>query len=332
MTRASAPRLARRAALFGAAALALALAACTGGGERSAAPPPGVTFHALPSGEALSFAEVAARARAAELVIVGEIHDQPVHQQVQAALISAIQARAAAFEMVPRAREAALAELRAAGGPEAAGAKTREAAAWDRYAAWAPPIEALAPDAPALGAGLPRSALRLAIKEGAAAAFEGDAAAYALDTPLPADMAEAMRVEQIDAHCGALPEAMAPGMVEAQRLRDAAFADALLRAVEAGDPEAGPPVLVTGNGHARRGRGSPRYIAAAAPDADLLVIGQAAAAPGQSWQEALAPWAAQNPDGPVFDILAVSTRAPGDGADPCAALRARMQNKAQAAQ
>lgn len=320
-----------RPALSLIAAAALAACAPALAPDPAAPPPEGAEIRALPSGEALSFGELAARAAEADLVVVGEIHDQPAHQQMQAALIAAIRARAAAFEMVPAEKTEALAALRAApGGPTAADDAAKAAAGWDRYIAWAPPIAALAPGAPAIGAGQPRAALRKAVMEGSgAAAFDGDAARFGLDMPLPDDMQAAMVEEQVEAHCGALPAAMAPGMVEAQRLRDAAFAAALLAAREAGDPEAGPPVLVTGNGHARRGRGSPRYLSAAAPELSVFVIGQAIRSPGQDWQAALAPWAGKNPDGPVFDaVVLVEAEGRGEDYDPCAGLRARAEKQA----
>ena len=76
--------------------------------------------------------------------------------------------------------------------------------------------------------------------------------------------------EQRVAHCDALPKPMLPGMVEAQQLRDAAFADAVLRLVEDGHE---PAVLITGNGHARTDRGSPLYLGRAAPLVSVLSIG-----------------------------------------------------------
>ncbi|MEM8755413.1 MAG: ChaN family lipoprotein, partial [Pseudomonadota bacterium] len=86
----------------------------------------------------------------------------------------------------------------------------------------------------------------------------------------PKDVIEDMLEEQRIAHCDALPTAMLPGMAEAQQLRDAAFADAVLRLVEAGHR---PVVLITGNGHARTDRGSPFYLKRAAPDLNVVSVG-----------------------------------------------------------
>ena len=68
---------------------------------------------------------------------------------------------------------------------------------------------------------------------------------------------------QMDAHCGALPEEMLGGMVEAQRLRDAALAEGVLAALA---ESSGPVVVITGNGHARLDWGAPRMLERARPD------------------------------------------------------------------
>ncbi len=65
------------------------------------------------------------------------------------------------------------------------------------------------------------------MREGAAAVFGAAAARFGLDAPLPEDEQAAREAEQAEAHCGALPAEMLPGMVEAQRLRDAALARAV---------------------------------------------------------------------------------------------------------
>jgi uncharacterized iron-regulated protein len=106
---------------------------------------------------------------------------------------------------------------------------------------------------------------------------------------------------QREAHCNALPEDILPGMVEAQRLRDAALARAVIAAVQ----EAGPPVLViTGNGHARRDWAIPRMLRRAEPDLTVLSIGQLEATPE---------------DPPPFDLWLVTE--PAERGDPCAAFR-----------
>lgn len=255
------------------------------------------------------FDALAERARQVDLIVMGEVHDNPAHQEMQARLARALDLRAVAFEMVPRAAEQALAELRAADAPTDA---MREAAQWDRYAPWHVVLEAV-PEAVAIGAGVSRDDLARAMTDGPAAAFDGDAGLWSIDAPLSGELQQEMEAEQMTAHCDALPEEMLPGMVSAQRLRDAAFAEALIRARKAA--EGGPAMLVTGNGHARRDRGVPAYLATAHPDLSVLVIGQVERGESATgWSDAAEGWRAQD-GSPLFDLVVVADPAPRE--DPC---------------
>jgi hypothetical protein len=92
-----------------------------------------------------------------------------------------------------------------------------------------------------------------------------------------------------------------PGMVEAQRLRDAAMAAAALEALA----DFGPPVvIITGSGHARTDVGIPAMIRAARPDVSLWSLGQLEADPGP---------------GAPYDAIHVTDPTPRD--DPCAAFQ-----------
>lgn len=124
---------------------------------------------------------------------------------------------------------------------------------------------------------------------------------YGLDTPLDAEDQAAREAEQELVHCGALPAEMLPGMVAAQRLRDAALARAALQALE---ETGGPVVVITGTGHARRDTGVPAVMRAVAPGVRVLSVGQFADDPG--------------PEAP-FDLWIVTGAV--ETVDPCAAFR-----------
>ena len=62
----------------------------------------------------------------------------------------------------------------------------------------------------------------------------------------------------IDSHCGMLPPQAAPGMVDAQSLRDALLAQAVMQA-KTQYPDS-PIILITGNGHADRISGVPVFL------------------------------------------------------------------------
>jgi uncharacterized iron-regulated protein len=143
-------------------------------------------------------------------------------------------------------------------------------------------------------------AMRVALDQGAASAFGADAARYGLDVALTASDQAEREAEQAEAHCGALPVDVLPGMVDVQRLRDAAIARAVVQAMDA---TGGPVVVITGTGHARVDRGVPAVLAVAAPELRVLSVGQL--------EEPTA-------DAP-FDLWVVSDAPIRE--DPCAAFR-----------
>ncbi|KAJ55073.1 hypothetical protein ACMU_15060 [Actibacterium mucosum KCTC 23349] len=206
----------------------------------------------------------------AQIVISGEIHDNPAHQQGHADLARAIGAKALVFEMLSQAQ----ADLAT---PDLIGDRERlqtalgwNASGWPDFVAYYP-IFAAAPDARIYGAAVPREAARAAFSDGIAATFGPDAAAFGLTEPLPDNEQVLREADQLAAHCNALPAEMLPIMVSIQRLRDASLARAALTALQ---DTGGPVLVVTGNGHARRDRGIPVYLAKAAPDVTIHVRGQ----------------------------------------------------------
>lgn len=271
------------------------------------APAPGAICAA---GAALSEPELLERLRGADIALLGERHDNPVHHEWQARLVAALRPGGLAFEMVPREQEDAANNARDLG-EDLGAALDWPNSGWPDWAMYRPIFEA-APEAWIAGGGLPREAMMRAAKEGAAAALGAEGARYRLAERLDEPVMKDMLKEQDLAHCGALPTAMLPGMVEAQQARDAAFADAALRLHEAGRR---PVVLVTGNGHARTDRGAPLYLRRAAPDLKLFAVGLIELEPGADPAEAEA--------GAPFD--AVIYTEPHDRGDPCDAFRKRPQ-------
>jgi uncharacterized iron-regulated protein len=252
----------------------------------------------------LSAAEIAPadldRLPKAQVVILGEVHDNAIHHQNQARAVAALAPKALVFEMLtPDQAARATPETRAT--PDAlSGALGWEGTGWPDFALYWP-IFAAAPEATLYGGGLPRAEVRRAITEGAATVFGPEAARFGLDQPLDPDDQSAREAEQMTAHCDALPRGMLPGMVEAQRLRDAALARAVLKAL---DDTGGPVALITGNGHAQTQDGVPVMLALAAPETTILTIGQ---------------YETEAPDTPPFDLWLVTEAA--ERGDPCAAFR-----------
>jgi hypothetical protein len=124
-------------------------------------------------------------------------------------------------------------------------------------------------------------------------------------------MQVAMEAEMRDSHCGHLPETALPGMVTAQRARDAAMAERLLAV--AGDGA----VLIAGAGHVRTDRGVPMYLAARAPGATVASLAFVEVATGRTAPGDYAErfGVARVP----FDYVWFTTRA--DDVDHCARFR-----------
>ncbi|WP_371229338.1 ChaN family lipoprotein [Roseovarius sp. 2305UL8-3] len=209
-------------------------------------------------------------ANAQDILILGEVHDNPAHHVVQAEKVAALTPTALVFEMLTPDQADGVIFAEASDQEALEAALGWDESGWPDFAMYYP-IFAAAAEARIYGAGLPRGEAMEALNGGIAALFGDEAAAYGLDQPLPEDQQQAREALQFNAHCDALPKDMLPGMVDIQRLRDAKLARAALRAyAETG----GPVAVITGNGHARRDWGMPVYIAQVAPDIEVQVIGQ----------------------------------------------------------
>lgn len=235
----------------------------------------------------------------AQIVILGEIHDNPTHHLTQAELVARWAPAALVFEMLTPAQAAGANGVNRRDAGAMAAALQWDGAGWPEYALYHP-IFAASGDARLYGAALDRDDVRRAITEGAAAVFGADAAVFGLATPLPPEEQAAREADQMGAHCDALPAEMLTGMVEAQRLRDAAFAQMALTALR---DTGGPVVIITGSGHADRERGIPAALAVAAPDEAVFSLGQVEG---------------DASDDLPFDRWIVTAPTPRD--DPCAAF------------
>lgn len=243
---------------------------------------------------------ILAAASGADVVVLGEVHDNPGHHARQADVLAGLSPTAIVFEMISAEQAARITPQIAADAETLARVLDWANSGWPDFSMYAP-LFSHAAEVPVYGALIDREAAQAAFASGAAAVFSGDAARFGLTDALPGDEQAAREAEQMAAHCDALPEDILAGFVEAQRLRDAALAEAALAALAA---HGGPVAVITGNGHARRDWGVPALIARADPDVAVFALGQF---------EAL-------PEGDVpFDRWAVSD--PVDRPDPCAAFR-----------
>jgi uncharacterized iron-regulated protein len=239
-------------------------------------------------------------AAAQDVLILGEIHDNPVHHAFQAERVGELQPAAIVFEMLTPAQASAVIPENRASKEKLAAALNWGESGWPDFSMYYP-IFSAAPDAKIYGAQVPRDVARGVRDAGLVDSFSGDAALYGLTEPLSEPQQIKREAMQMAAHCDALPEELLPAMVDIQRLRDAELARAVVSAMRT---TGGPVAVITGNGHARRDWGVPSYLQRVAPELDLLVIGQAES--GRTIHG-------------TFDELV--TADPVDRPDPCAAFQ-----------
>ncbi len=287
----------------------LAAAASASRAEEPASHPLDGTIWATASHERLDRDALAERLEASDIVILGEVHDNPAHHLAQAWLVGRLRPSGLAFEMIPRASEAGIGVLLDQGGSpaEIGPAIGWERLGWPDWDIYRPIFEAWRAQAYA-GGGLPRQALNDAADSGAAAIVTDRRFAPALAVPFDPAIQASVEDEMVAAHCDMLPRTAAPRMVEVQRLRDASFASAALRArARAG----GQVVLITGNGHARTDRGVPVYLHAVAPELRVASVGLLETEPQATTLDDLRAL--------PYDYVWFT--APAERPDPCAAFR-----------
>ena len=206
---------------------------------------------------------------AADVIVLGDVPDNPTHHLNQATAVAALRPAALVFEMFgPEAALAATPEMRAS--PVRLEQALGWAAEWPDFAMYYP-IFVAAPDAAVVGGAVANDDKRRVSRDGAAKVLGPSAPVFGLDKPLDAQERALREARQLEAQCSAVPQEMVSGRVETQRLADAALARAVLAALaETG----GPVAVIAGNGSGRTDWGMPRFLTRVRPDVTVLSIAQ----------------------------------------------------------
>lgn len=205
-----------------------------------------------------------ARTGPTPLLLVGEQHDAPEHQQLQQQLVQALAARgqlaAVVMEMAEAGRDTR-------GLPrDADEAAVRAALGWDDKHNWPWPtygpvvMAAVRAGAPVFGGNLPRKRMREAM---------GDPS---LDHSVPAPVLAQQREAIRSSHCGLLPEGQIAPMTRIQLARDRTLAQMAVAQLAPG----GTVLLIAGNGHVRADLGVPLHLPGG--QAHRVVVARAGAA------------------------------------------------------
>jgi len=218
--------------------------------------------------------QVAARARAAEVVYLGELHDNPAAHEAQVAIVGAMVAEGArpalAFEMLPVGDQAELtAAVRSDDGAAAVDRRLRwSARGWPDFQMYWPLFEqARRAGLPVVATDLDPVLTRRVSRQGLRGA--GDAAARlasALPDDADRDRAIGRRIQA--AHCNLLPEARIPAMVDSWYARNVTIARRLADALR----ESAQVAVIIGRGHQSAG-GVPAQLAVIRPGTRQFIVG-----------------------------------------------------------
>ena len=307
---------------------------CSGAGPMTQAPTPptGKSSEESPRDSSKEGSEIQAAIKlsptqvdalkSAEVILIGETHDHPLHHQIQAEVIRLIKPKSVAFEMLDERHQATLDALGETPRAEWDQALKWSARGWPDFKLYAPVFDAsLAVKAKLIGAH-PTPRVIHPLKLGGSLP-EALRERLKLDAPLPDAEREALTQVIREAHCGHAPPRLVSAMIKAQRLKDAWMADQLIRAPK-------PVVLIVGRGHTHPGYGIPWALgqlsqSSAQGDAEagprLVTLSLASHEPSQETSHA-----AQGPLAPV--TLNLKTP-PHRQDDPCERFKRQLEKMRQ---
>ena len=212
---------------------------------------------------------------AADVIILGEIHDNPEHHLIQAELLRNLAAErgiaAIYLEQVPRQQQAILSAVSKENLDQAGERLEWQKSGWPDFALYRPIFEAaLDAHIPLVGANIPVASSKSIYTSGYDGVFSKvEQDQVGLMEPLPPEASERLKQSIIEGHCNMIPADHAVKMIPIQRARDAAMALSFLAA----KPQRTPVIYIVGAGHARKDFGIPWYIKRAAPQLKVWSLG-----------------------------------------------------------
>lgn len=258
-------------------------------------------------------ATLLARINQANVLLLGETHDNPQHHDIQQKLLKArigSGARPALLmEQLDSENQAAL-DLALAGSNQDEALNT--ATGLIKFTDWKfyRPFLATAIDnkLPVIAANISSRQLQPVIWQGFAAYDVAALKRMAVEEVWSESRQNYMLRHIGGAHCGQIRDELRAGLTRSQRLRDALMADAAVSSIGRG------VVAIVGSSHARRDVGIPLYLAARDPSARIFSIGFVEVIPGRDAPETYETESASG-DAP-YDVIWFTPRVAR--ADPCA--------------
>jgi uncharacterized iron-regulated protein len=260
-------------------------------------------------------ATLLARIDRADVVLLGETHDNPLHHEIQQRLLNARIASgsrpALLMEQLDSESQPALDLALSNTDKEEAllyASRLIKFTDWKSYRPFL--AAAIDNDLPVIAANISSQQLQPVIWDGFSAYDAADLKRMEVEE-VWSDSRENYMLRHIGgAHCGQVRDTLREGLTRSQRLRDALMADAAMKDIGRGI------VAIVGSSHARRDVGMPLYISARDPSAHILSIGLVEVVPGRDTPETYEADSASG-DAP-FDVIWFTPRVART--DPCAEL------------
>jgi uncharacterized iron-regulated protein len=250
-------------------ALGLLAAACATSGLRYADHPLAGRIWDVQAQRFVTEDEARSKVAAADIALLGETHDNPVHHEIQARLLAASTEHgpkpALAMEQIDlewqQAVDRALAD-HATPDTIAEAGHVSQGWQWPRYE----PLVAYALEhgLPIVAANYSRARSKEVVAGGIGALPAVEAQRLALEPAWTPERNARMRRALVEGHCGQ-DDPIIDRILQVQRVRDALMADAILS-----HPRT---VAIIGRGHARADLGVPLYLALRAPQRRVVSVG-----------------------------------------------------------
>ncbi len=230
-------------------------------------------------------ATLLARINTADVLLLGETHDNPQHHELQQKLLKARIASGARPALMPalmmeqldiESQPALDRALAGSNRDEVLNSVTKliKFADWQFYR----PLLAIAIDnkLPVIAANIPSQRLQPVIWNGFAAYDAEELKRLDVEQVWSESRQKYLVTHMGGAHCGQLRDELRAGLSRSQRLRDALMVDSAVSSIGRG------VVGIIGSSHARRDIGLPIYFAARVPAARIFSIGFVEVSPGRT--------------------------------------------------
>ena len=272
--------------------------------------------------------------RKAPIVLLGEVHDNPMHHALRGSAIGKLvrsgprRAPAVVFEQIRLDQQPVLEQFKEIDAKAGRLATTGDLfrllewakGGWPVARIYQPLFTSVVQQRlPIIAGDPPRETIRAVAMEGEGPVAGADRERMKLSVAWDVKLQDSLLKELEGSHCGLLPRSAFTNMAVAQRYRDAHLADAVLQATATH----GAAVLIAGNGHVRSDRGVPWYLRERVARSKVVAVMLIEVEEGKTEP---ASYVERGPDGgAVADYIVFTPRA--ERTDPCIEMKKRFQGK-----